>query len=94
MNTILDIKITDGGTDPITLSQFKERWLIDGEDRDVELGFILKTARRKVEKYTGLLMTGATVIVLAELDDKFTLPYGRGTITTIKRLKGQDLACS
>lgn len=92
MNTILDIKITDGVTEPITLEQFKKRWLIDGEDRDTELGFILKTARRKVEKYTGLLMTGATVIVLAELEDKFTLPYGSGSLTTVKRLLGQDLA--
>ena len=90
MNEILELKITDG-SEPITLEQAKNHCRVTTEDDDDILTDLITVARKKVERFTGLSLTDAEVVLTVNLTASIILPHCPfDEIDTVKFLEGQN----
>ncbi len=82
VNTILSSKITETGTEPVTLAQAKMHAAIDYTDYDTILPIYLSAARLSIEKATGLSLITKRVDITVELvaNVLFKLPYSPVTL--------------
>lgn len=76
VNTIISSKVTETGTEPVSLEQAKLHAAIDYSDYDAILPIYLSAARQSVEKATGQALISKKVNLTAQLisNTPFRLP--------------------
>lgn len=90
MNRYIETKVTDSGSEPLTLEQVKTFVTVTTTDYDDLLTDLITIARKKVERYTFVSLRNKTVVHTAELCEPTILPYPKiATITSVEYLEGQ-----
>jgi hypothetical protein len=88
-NDLLAIKMTNTGAEPVNLADFKAHARITHSDDDAYIPLLLKTARRSIEKYTGLSLLAKTIQVHINNEaGGYELPYG--PVVSISSVKDKD----
>lgn len=76
MNRIIDIRKTDTGSEPLTLTEVKTHLHITDSDNDTELTALITQCRKVVEAYCSISIVNKDVIMIADLDREWELPWG------------------
>lgn len=93
MNRFFEVKVTDSGSEPVTLADVQDWCSVTSSDYDNILTNLITVARKRVERYTHVSLVTKTVVVTAYLCQKTILPYPKfETMTSVEYLEGQDLA--
>lgn len=76
-NNIISLsRVTDLGTEPITVDEAKTQLRVTFMDDDTEIGILITKARRYVENYCNISIVTQRIQVIASLVDNWELPYG------------------
>jgi len=74
MNQILNISVTDTGSEPLTIQQAKDWMRVSTEDFDTEITALITVGRKRIEQYTQLSLVDKDVVLIAYLDKRIKLP--------------------
>jgi len=90
-NRYIETKVTDTGTEPVSLASAKTYMNITSTDYDTLITELITVARKRVEDYIHLPLVIKTVIATIDVCAPVKLPYGKlGTLTSVEYLEGQN----
>ncbi|MBO9611050.1 MAG: phage head-tail connector protein [Dyadobacter sp.] len=79
------------GEEPVDLAMYKAHLEIDFSDHDTLLQFLLKAARKQVEKFLSVSLVTSTITARWEELTSVEIPYGPViSVTSVKDAAGED----
>lgn len=94
MHEILNISVTETGSEPISLNDAKTWLRIDWMDEDYMLPGLIKAARQAVENYCSISLVEKVIECHVIGKGLFELPYGPTRDQTAKDRNGNDVSLS
>lgn len=90
-NRYIETKITDAGTEPVTLAQAKTYMNITSSDYDDLITELITVARKRVEYFTHLSLVVKTVVLTVDVCKPVILPFLIiDPLTSVEYLQGQN----
>lgn len=93
MNRIVNIKLTDSGSDPVSVDDAKVHLRVDHANDDDYITSLIGRCRSEMEGVCGVSVVAKTVELIADWDTEQRLPYGPvASITSVHRKENGEWA--